>query len=120
MHWFLTGEQMTESEWPLHIEKPELEKVKLKAQQAHTIELITDKLHAAVFGILFLTLHDKTRAWKTFDWDVLGRLHQQGLILNPRNKDKAVTFTEIGLQTVKANLETLFGKQKHSTIPSKQ
>lgn len=120
MQWLLTGEEMTDTERPHHLDKPELEKVKLKAHQAQTIELITEKIDAAVLGILFLTLHDETHAWKTIDWDILGRLHQQGLILNPRNKNKSVTFTERGLLTARTNLETLFGKRKHSTIVSKQ
>lgn len=41
--------------------------------------------------------HEKYRAWKGFDWDVLGRLHEKGYISNPVNKAKSVVFTDEGL-----------------------
>ncbi|HVB89998.1 MAG TPA: DUF6429 family protein, partial [Beijerinckiaceae bacterium] len=39
-----------------------------------------EKIDDAVLGLLWLTLHDERRAWKGFDWDVLNRLHEKGMI----------------------------------------
>ena len=52
----------------------------------------------AVLALLHLTLHDGNRAWKSFDWDVLNRLHARGLIGDPVNKAKSVILTEDGLR----------------------
>jgi len=32
--------------------------------------LDTDKIDDAALALLYLTLHDRYRAWKGFDWDV--------------------------------------------------
>ena len=39
-----------------------------------------DKIDDAALALLYLTLHDGDRAWKGFDWGVLGRLHDKGMI----------------------------------------
>jgi len=52
----------------------------------------------AVLALLHLTLHDGNRAWKSFDWDVLNRLHERGLIGDPVNKTKSVILTDEGLR----------------------
>ena len=53
------------------------------------------------------------RAWKGFDWDVLNRLYERGLIEDPVNKTKSVTFTEEGLR----ESERLFNQ--HFVIPER-
>ena len=40
--------------------------------------------------LLYLTLHDGARAWKSFDWESLNRLHAKGLIADPITKAKSV------------------------------
>jgi hypothetical protein len=72
--------------------------------------LNTDKIDAAALALLYLTLHDGSRAWKGFDWDVLGRLHDKGMIDNPVGKVKSVVFTEEGLERAKALFEEMFEK----------
>jgi len=62
----------------------------------------------AALALLYLTLHGGYRAWKGFDWDVLGRLHDKGMIGNPVGKVKSVVFTEEGLQRAKALFEEMF------------
>uniref|UniRef100_UPI003BEF07D6 DUF6429 family protein n=1 Tax=Burkholderia arboris TaxID=488730 RepID=UPI003BEF07D6 len=57
-----------------------------------------DAIDAAVLALLSLTLHDRNRAWKSFDWDVLNRLHARGMIADPINKAKSVVLTEEGLR----------------------
>jgi Domain of unknown function (DUF6429) len=72
--------------------------------------LNTDKIDDAALALLYLTLHDGCRAWKGFDWDVLGRLHDKGMIENPVGKVKSVVFTQEGLQQAKALFEDMFEK----------
>lgn len=57
-----------------------------------------DAIDDAVLALLYLTRHDHNRAWKGFDWDVLNRLHERGLIASPANRAKSVTLTEEGLR----------------------
>jgi hypothetical protein len=72
--------------------------------------LNTDKIDDVALALLYLTLHDHCRAWKGMDWDVLGRLHDKGMIDNPVGKVKSVVFTEEGLQRAKALFEEMFEK----------
>ncbi|MGF6371296.1 hypothetical protein OKW40_004046 [Paraburkholderia sp. RAU6.4a] len=58
----------------------------------------TDAIDEVALALLSLTLHDHNRAWKGFDWDVLNRLYERGLIGDPVNKTKSVIFTEEGLR----------------------
>jgi hypothetical protein len=39
-----------------------------------------DKIDDAVLALLLLGRHDEVRAWKTFDWDAMERLHEKGFI----------------------------------------
>jgi hypothetical protein len=70
--------------------------------------LNTDKIDDAALALLYLTLHDGRRAWKGMDWDVLGRLHDKGMIDDPVGKVKSVVFTEEGLQRSKELFEKMF------------
>jgi hypothetical protein len=74
------------------------------------VELDTSKIDDAVLALLSLGLHDGVRAWKGFDWDAMDRLHQAGLISEPRGRAKSVVFTEVGLQRAARLLVELFGK----------
>jgi hypothetical protein len=47
------------------------------------MEIDTEKKDEAVLALLYLTLHDGSRAWKSFDWDAMNRLHEKGFISNP-------------------------------------
>jgi hypothetical protein len=72
--------------------------------------LNTDKIDDAALALLYLTLHDDNRAWKGFDWGVLGRLHDKGMIHDPVGKVKSVVFTQEGLERAKQLFETMFKK----------
>ncbi|ABD87709.1 DUF6429 family protein [Rhodopseudomonas palustris] len=74
--------------------------------------LDTDKIDRAALALLYLTLHDGCRAWKGFDWGVLGRLHEAGMIDDPVGKVKSVVFTEQGLQRARQLFEELFVKEE--------
>jgi hypothetical protein len=70
-----------------------------------------DRVDDAVLALLLLTLHDKNRAWKTFDWDALRRLHEKGFISDPVSASKAVAFTPDGLQNAERIFRNLFLKR---------
>lgn len=40
--------------------------------------------------------HGQLRWWETFDWDAMDRLHERGLISDPKSKAKSVVLTEEG------------------------
>ena len=69
-----------------------------------------DKIDDTALALLCLTLHDGYRAWKGFDWGVLGRLHDKGMIHDPVGKVKSVGFTPEGLERAKELFETMFKK----------
>ena len=73
------------------------------------MKLDTDRIDQAVLALLSLGLHDGTRAWKSFDWDVMARLHEKGYISDPRGKTESVAFTEQGLKESERLLGNLFG-----------
>ena len=58
-----------------------------------------------------LTLHDHNRAWKGFDWAVLDRLHERGLIHDPVGKVKSVVLASEGMQRSQELFEAMFVKQ---------
>ena len=68
----------------------------------------TDKIDNAALALLYLTLHDGHRAWKGFDWGVLGRLHEKGMIGDPVGKVKSVVFTREGLERSKKLFDEMF------------
>lgn len=77
------------------------------------MDLDTHKIDSAVLALLALNVHDETeygaRSWKSFDWDALGRLHEQGFIGNPKSKAKSVVMTPAGLTESRKLLAELFG-----------
>jgi hypothetical protein len=68
----------------------------------------TDKIDAAALALLYLRLHDNNRAWKGFDWDVLGRLYDKGMIENPVGELKSVVFTAEGVARAKKLFAEMF------------
>lgn len=70
--------------------------------------LNTDRIDDAVLALLLLGLHEQNRAWKSFDWDAMNRLHSKGLISDPVGKAKSVVFTEEGLAKAEALMQLLF------------
>jgi hypothetical protein len=67
-----------------------------------------EKIDDTVLALLCLTLHDGHRAWKTFDWGTMDRLHKKGLIEDPRNRSKSVVLTEDGLERAEELFRHLF------------
>jgi hypothetical protein len=74
------------------------------------MNLNTDRIDDAVLALLMLGLHEGDRAWKSFDWDAMSRLHAQGLISSPVSAAKSVVFTPDGRKKAEALLQSLFGR----------
>ncbi len=58
-----------------------------------------DEIGEAVLALLWLNAfddHGQIRAWKTFDWDAMDRLHERGMISDPKSKAKSVVLTGEG------------------------
>jgi hypothetical protein len=49
-----------------------------------------------------------TRAWKGHDWEALNRLHEKGLISDPKSKAKSVGLSQEGSQKAEALFQQLF------------
>lgn len=69
-----------------------------------------DRVDDAVLALLLLGLHDTDRVWKSFDWDVLNRLHEKGYISNPHGKAKSVALTYEGHARAKQVFRELFAQ----------
>ena len=80
------------------------------------MELDTNKIDEAVLALLSLGLHDGARAWKGFDWESMNRLHDAGMISDPRTAAKSIVFTEEGLARAEQLLAKLFGCRSESAV----
>ena len=70
-----------------------------------------EKIDEFTLALLSLVVHSRqegwgARAWKSFDWVTMNRLHEKGLIGNPVGKAKSVVISEEGLKKA----EELFDK----------
>ena len=64
------------------------------------MEYDKNKVDAVVLALLYLNSFPDdniVRAWKSYDWGAMNRLHEKGLITNPKSKVKSIVFTEEGL-----------------------
>ena len=72
-----------------------------------------NKIDEAVLALLYLGVFERhpmmgARAWKSFDWEAMNRLHRKGLISDPVSKAKSVMLTETGLRRAEAAFRRLF------------
>lgn len=77
------------------------------------MEYDREKVDEATLALMWLvTETDKygSRAWKGFDWDTLDRLHEKGLISDPKRKAKSVVLSDEAVELSEALFERLFGK----------
>lgn len=78
------------------------------------MEIDKDRIDDAVLALLHLTSFVEegvTCAWKGHDWDVLNRLHEKGMISNPRSTAKSVVLTVEGAKRAREMYENMFGKK---------
>ena len=69
------------------------------------------KVDEVVLALLHLNAFEQAgvvRAWKGFDWDALNRLHEQGMIGDPKSKAKSVVFTDEGARRARQLFERHF------------
>ena len=72
-----------------------------------------DKVDEVVLALMWLVSYKDslvTRAWKQFDWDSLDRLHEKGLISNPKSKAKSVVLSEEAVKLSEELFKRYFGK----------
>ena len=76
------------------------------------MDIDTEKIDEAVLALLYLTLHEESRAWKSFDCDAMNQLHAKGFISNPAGKAKSVLLTDVGLRESERLFQKLFAKRQ--------
>lgn len=77
------------------------------------MEYDKEKVDQATMSLMWLvTESDKygSRAWKSFDWDTLDRLHEKGLISDPKRKAKSVALSDEALELSEQFFKRMFGK----------
>lgn len=75
-----------------------------------------DKVDDMTLALLYLVICERVkgfggRAWKSFDWATLNRLHEKGLIMDPKGKAKSVGMTEEGIKRAEALFVKHFGRK---------
>jgi hypothetical protein len=75
------------------------------------VEFDERKIDEAVLALLYLTLHDGNRAWKTIDFATLDRLQEQGFLSGTVTRAKSVVFTEKGLRAAEQLAAKQFAKK---------
>ncbi len=74
----------------------------------------TEKIDEATLALLYLvTWREKygIRAWKSFEWETMDRLHERGWISDPKTNAKSVAMTEVGYRKAEELFQRLFGKK---------
>ena len=80
-----------------------------------------DKVDDFTLALLYLvTSKDKygARAWKSFDWETMNRLHEKGYISNPKSKALSVALTEEGYARAQELFESLFTERRRADLPN--
>ena len=75
-----------------------------------TMNYNTDKIDDMVPALLHLTSsrdRGTVGAWKSHDWDALDRLHEKGLISDPKTKAKSVILSHEGTKRARELFEKL-------------
>jgi hypothetical protein len=76
------------------------------------MEYDKNKVDETVLALMSLVMHsdgDIIRAWKGFDWDTLNRLHEKGLISDPKSKAKSVILSDEAVNLSESLFEKHFG-----------
>jgi len=72
-----------------------------------------DKIDDSTLALLHLVSFQDgfgIRAWKSFDWDTMNRLHKKGYISDPKNKNVSIGLSDKGAAKAKELFEKLFAK----------
>ena len=68
-----------------------------------------DDMMLALLYLGMFTERSLRRAWKSFDWDALDRLHEKGYISNPKSDAKSVVVNESGAKLAASLFKQHFG-----------
>ena len=74
----------------------------------YDMKLIDD----AVLALLAAYSSDAGNAWKGYDFEIMNRLHEQGLISNPVNRNKSIWLTEEGMERGREIAGRMFGAKE--------
>ena len=77
-----------------------------------------EKVDELVLALLYLTsftVSGITRAWKGQDWDVMDRLHEKGLISDPKSKAKSVMLSEDAVKESARLFQKYFGSNDETS-----
>ncbi|AMT90665.1 transposase [Pseudomonas koreensis] len=74
----------------------------------YDMKLIDD----AVLALLAAYSSDDGNAWNGYDFEIMNRLHEQGLISNPVNRNKSIWLTEEGLERGREIAGRMFGAKE--------
>jgi hypothetical protein len=77
------------------------------------MEIDYDKIDDYTLALLYLVTSENkygARAWKSFDWETMNRLHEKGYISNPKSKALSIALSEEGLSRAKELFEKFFAK----------
>lgn len=65
------------------------------------------KIDEMVMTLLYISSFQDGRVWKGYDWDILERLHENGLISDPVGKAKSFLLTDRGMKLGEALAQKL-------------
>ncbi|AZC24186.1 MULTISPECIES: DUF6429 family protein [Pseudomonas chlororaphis group] len=68
----------------------------------------------AVLALLAAYSRDQGNTWKGFDFQIMNRLHEQGFISDPVNRNKSIWLTAQGLERGRQLADRLFGSRAHA------
>ena len=71
-----------------------------------------DEAALALIGAFSWNESGQHRAWKTIDFDITDRLHERGLIADPRGSSKSFVLTAAGVAAAQAAAARLFNGVK--------
>jgi hypothetical protein len=75
-----------------------------------------DKIDEVVLALLGFHAFEEdeygARAWKSYDWDIMDRLHTEGYISDPKSKAKSVVLTPEALKRSQELFEQYFGLKR--------
>lgn len=80
------------------------------------MEFDKDKVDEMTLALLYVVVCHRekgygARAWKSFDWDTMDRLHEKGLISDPKGKTKSLCLSEDRFQKAEALFLKHFGME---------
>jgi hypothetical protein len=82
-------------------------------QEVEAMEFDRDKVDEMMLALLWLVFHEDrdgtTRAWKSFDWGAMDRLHEKGYISDPKRKTKSVAVSPEGVSKAEELFKKYFG-----------